>query len=202
MIKVKIEETDEESELLKGKLQEIENLKDANQELEETVALSLQDELSTANVKNDRYNSVEIRSEKNKKEKKALFKHLDVISKQNNEALAKLKESCKKLQSGIRCRFGWKCKRLFCKYDHSYLHRKINYFECREVISCNQCQQVFKNKSELSTRRDHMTLYNYCIEIVFFINQTILNKMNHFVCHNWKTMHWTWSNSPYIYLCS
>ena len=62
MIKLKIKETDEESEFLKSKLQEVENSNDVKQELEESFVLSLQDELSTANVEKNGPNSVEIRS--------------------------------------------------------------------------------------------------------------------------------------------
>ena len=50
-----------------------------------------------------------------------------------------------------RCKFGNFCIRRFCKFDHSFVYRKVN--NPTSEFSCDECDEDFKSKCEL---KDHM----------------------------------------------
>ena len=96
--------------------------------------LDLIDKQEMMNLKKE-LGFLKISVEKMKKQKgkrEALNKHLNELSDKRIQEFETLKQSIKQLERRrTQCRFGWGCKRAFCKYEHSYLYKIIN--QKREV---------------------------------------------------------------------
>ena len=122
----------EEITVLNLKLEQLETSKSCNQEL-----VSIDDELKQANddlekealaEENNILKDQVIDLEKNKNKRMVLLKQLEDLFKVREEQVENLKKTVTdiKTKTSPRCRYGWKCRRLFCMFDHSYLHRKIH----------------------------------------------------------------------------
>ena len=145
MVKIKEHLGDYKDELdIKSK--EIEDLKKINEKEDlKTSSNSLHDEISIAQLKieNEKLeHEVEkmkvglTMQELQKKKKSFYLKQLGEQSEKRFKEIENLQNSIKQMKpvAKQRCIFKWECKRWpMCKFDHSYLHRKVNNF--RSVIS-------------------------------------------------------------------
>jgi hypothetical protein len=96
------------------------------------------------------------------REKKKQFNILSKdLAKENEirkEELENLKNGIKalKLKYGKRkkrCNFGWKCKNVVRRFDHSYLNCKINAFPTKSTsqskASCDFCDKILGSQGEI-----------------------------------------------------
>ena len=84
--------------------------------------------------------------EKNKAEKKRLLIKIEELSKSRDNELKNLKESIEsriKPKENPNCRYGWNCRRFFCRFNHSYLFSKDNRM-------ANHKKEKVDKKNELS----------------------------------------------------
>ena len=101
-----------------------------------------------------------LKFEKSKDEKLGRIKQLEELSDKREEQFEKLKLSVKNLkpENKPRCKFGWSCRRAFCKFDHTYLRSKVN---CNKPkgsdqpvttdltsLLCEVCGKTFKTGDE------------------------------------------------------
>ena len=143
-------------------LQKIENLKSSSS--------SLADELNNVDLQKENKNlenEVAVLKGKMLKikeyEKKRIEQHekLEKLSKQKVKELEHLTISLKRIKpkEKPRCRFEWKCKRgAFCKFDHSYLYRKVNSHLLNSAVLmpitpieqlCEVCGNIFVSLEDL-----------------------------------------------------
>ena len=131
-MKIRMGDSHEEIRVLNSKLEQLEKSKSCHQEL-----LSIENELKQANdnlekealAKENIILKEKVKDmEKKNLKKMNLLKHLEDLSKLRDCELENLGKTVANIKpkSSPRCRYEWKCKRLFCTFDHSYLHRKIN----------------------------------------------------------------------------
>ena len=109
-------------------------------------------------------------AEKNKEKKKELLEKLEKLSVSRDQDLENLKEKIKNFKDinnheRERCNYGWKCRRLFCNYDHGYLFRKNNISVKISSNSsninvkrdtCNLCNSIFKTSDDLKHHMKEM----------------------------------------------
>ena len=125
-------DSQEEIRVLNSKLEQLEKSKSCHQEL-----VSIENELKQANdnlekealAKENNILKEKVKDmEKNKNKRMNLLKHLEDLSKLRDCEVENLGKTVAniKTKSSPRCRYGWKCKQLFCTFDNSYLHRKIH----------------------------------------------------------------------------
>ena len=128
-LKMRMSDYQEEITVLNVKLEQLGTSKSCNQEL-----VSIDDELKQANDDLEKEALAEenkilkdqvINLEKNKNKRMVLLKQLEDLSKVREDQVENLKKTVTDMKTKTRCRYKWKCRRIFCTFDHSYLHRKI-----------------------------------------------------------------------------
>ena len=148
---------------ISAKTEEIENIKELlgkNQERSlKSSSSSLSEELDLVSLKNtiqeqnQKMNCLEATlkiKDKNKEEKIILLKRLEEHSNATIEELDKLKEKIQKLENkNPDCRYGIRCKRLFCKFNHRYVFTKVN----RRNFKCIFCDNIY---GSAETLQDHV----------------------------------------------
>jgi chromosome segregation ATPase len=93
----------------------------------------------------------------NRDVKDAYTKQLDDLTNQRKEEFIKLKNSIANLKPKKKqnCRFGWKCKKVICEFDHTYLHKKVNQVK-PQANSDLKCKEIFVTKPNLNKHmNDH-----------------------------------------------
>jgi predicted RNase H-like nuclease (RuvC/YqgF family) len=126
-----VSDNQEEIRVLSLKIEQLEASQSGKEKL-----VSIEDELKQANDDLEKEALVEEMKilkdqvkalEKNKSKRILLLKQLEDLSRMRNNELENLKKTLMQTRmENTRCRYEWKCRRLFCTFDHSYLHRKIN----------------------------------------------------------------------------
>ena len=126
---------------------EKDQLKDKNEFLENEAKIDqkvLEQFVEENGVFRDKITKFEV----DKKERVAHLNHLAEISEKTKDHLEDLKQkvvSCVQpvKQMKTRCKFGWDCRRgFFCKFDHSYLYRKVNK-RLDSPFKCKLCNKTF-----------------------------------------------------------
>ena len=105
-------------------IQEKDESKEENEDLTKSSSSSIAEELDFANKK--------VKKEKIHIEKKKMLERLALLAASNEEDFKTLKANIKKLESSNespKCRFGKKCRRLFCRFSHRHLFVKVNNVE-------------------------------------------------------------------------
>ena len=99
---------------------------------------SLHEELKTAKV-----------VDKFSKERSTLTSKLLNLQSKVNEQIVHLSESIQNLNhKTVRCKYGWKCKRKFCKFSHEYL------YSYRRLTS-SKCDETFENEVNVGTHKEY-----------------------------------------------
>ena len=97
-----------------------------------------------------------VKSKIQAQKRSAMLQNLEFLQSLNQEKLLKLEETirlCVKRKLIPKCKYGVFCKRKFCKFDHSFVFRKVN--KPASEISCFECGQNMKTNENL---KDHMKL--------------------------------------------
>ena len=135
--------------------------KDIIEETIKATQTSLSEEIAQAEserIKMDLQHQVDLKEKELSKSKISaqkrigLFKKMESLQNSNQERILKLEEKIKLIGMKIpRCKFGNFCIRRFCKFDHSFVYRKVN--NPTSEFSCDECDEDLKSKCEL---KDHM----------------------------------------------
>lgn len=149
----KLEKARTDSKIIIGELkQRVEEFESSSSSLELDLFNS-RNGIAELNSKIERLETKVQNEEKNKDNRKMLMTKLENISKTRMTELAHLKTSFQSLKNrhNLDCRFGRDCSRLFCKFNHSFLFRKINVKNVGENLK--SCDEVLPENSGL---RDHV----------------------------------------------
>ena len=149
---------DDQNDELESKRKEIHELKESrNANVLKSTSNSIADELEQVNVE-----------DKLKKKRLDALEHLNELGKKRNQEISNLREGLERLKverskSKPRCAFEWACKKWsFCKFDHTYLYRKVNNNSVKpreEHLSCSLCGKRFNSGDTL------MNHANNCIVV-------------------------------------
>ena len=84
-------------------------------------------------------------------------------------------------QKKSRCNFEWKCNRLFCNLDHSFLYRKVNNNSARNRFPCVNCDSVFRKESQLEVhvKTEHVEEHLFKCESCSFKCKRVKKLQNH-----------------------
>ena len=151
-----LSDDEEEIRILKVKIEQLQTFS-----LSQPEVISIENELRQANdnlekeelLKELKHLQHQVKGlQKNKNERMTLLKHLEDLSTSRIDELEKLKKTVRQTtMENTRCRYGWKCRRPFCNFDHSYLYTKINKNErgVKHDEVCKTCRKGFISEEEL-----------------------------------------------------
>ena len=214
-LRKKLEDRKEE---LNSKLSELEEIKSTAQKKDlKNTSNSLSDELNLANLAMEK-KKMELENKllhyKIRKHESTKVEHSKYISKMEDisstmkEELSKLKSSLNKLirkkDDQPQCKLGWKCNRIFCILDHTYLFRKINSSKMssspseknkspgESIFECVLCHLKVSRKSQLEIhmKLKHLDVVNFdCQYCQFKCNKyeklaEHMKKKHSFACQN------------------
>ena len=131
-----------------AKLSEFENRfssREAIQDVMKSTQTSLSDELKKVSLE-----------EMQKNKRICILEKLNLLGETRNEEISKLKESIENLKvkrMKPKCAFGWLCKKITCKFDHTFLYSKVNstvkapVAEREREFLCDLCGKAFKDRA-------------------------------------------------------
>lgn len=146
-------ELNDQKEELSAKNLELKELRSTLFNFEAKCSNSLSEELKTANleVEKDRLENenkvlrlqVE-KLEKAKEERSLQYSKMEEVSSRMNMDLHNLKKrmiSLPKVSEKTKCNLKWKCNRIFCTLDHTFLYRKVNSHKISSSSSCSSSER-------------------------------------------------------------
>jgi hypothetical protein len=137
---------------------------------------SLADELEFAYMKEKHENEMKVmnikmeRIESRESKRTIHLKKLKELADKRHHELDKLKDSIKQLKKKQRCPYEWKCDRIFCSLDHTYLYRKLKQdldpvqstSTCSSNALCEICGKFLLGDMKKHIVEDHESIELQC----------------------------------------